>query len=161
MGAIQRQGRAARIREVLVHFPAGATVAQIIAAGGIKATASVVGKSLVSMREQDQVVMSMGNNCVLWALAPLLRQAMAALVGRSTAAGPRCPPPMPRMRADDSATTIRHREKDRQALAAQLAAFQKAGGRIEVLGNTPIRPGRTRREVIQGTESATPRSAVR
>lgn len=160
MGAIQRHGRAARIREVLVHFPAGATVAQIIAAGGIKATAYAVGKSLVSMREQDQVVMSMGNNRLLWALAPRLRQAMAAMIGRSVA-GPRCPPSMPRFRADDSATTIRHREKDRQALAAQLAAFQKAGGRIEVLGNTPIRPSRTRREVIQGTGSAARRSAGR
>lgn len=65
------------------------------------------------------------------AIAPL--RAALARVQPTCAAGPLTG-------VSDAATTIRHRELDRQQLADDLDGFLAAGGRIEVLGHTPIRP---------------------
>jgi len=159
MGAVHRHGRAAQIREVLVQFPTGATTAEIITAGDIKASIAAVGKSLMTMREQEQVTMKMGHNTILWALTPRIRQAMAATASPASNDPNRCPPSMPRVRAGDSATTVRHREQDRHEIAAQIEAFKHSGGQIEVLGNTPLKGSKTRRQVIEGT-GPTPRPAT-
>jgi hypothetical protein len=44
---------------------------------------------------------------------------------------------MTRKTAQDAASA---RKFTRQSIAADIAAFRKRGGRIEVLGNTPLRP---------------------
>lgn len=44
----------------------------------------------------------------------------------------------------------REKELAQQELAADIAAFQKTGGRVQVLGNTPMKKGKSRRQVIEG-----------
>lgn len=45
----------------------------------------------------------------------------------------------------------REKEAERQQLAADLAAFQKAGGKVQTLGNSPIDKSTiTRRQVVEG-----------
>lgn len=46
-----------------------------------------------------------------------------------------------------SSTTCMHKDKDRQRIAADLAAYRKSGGQIEVLGNTPARQELSRRQI--------------
>lgn len=43
-----------------------------------------------------------------------------------------------------------------QRIAADLAAFKKAGGRIEVLGNTPLRPYSARTTTTRKTAPKKP-----
>jgi len=50
----------------------------------------------------------------------------------------------------DGATT-RQKAVEAEQLAADVAAFKKAGGKVQVLGNTPIdRTGISRRQVVEG-----------
>ncbi|MFY0183228.1 hypothetical protein PV767_04000 [Stenotrophomonas rhizophila] len=46
-----------------------------------------------------------------------------------------------------NSTTCMHKDKDRQRIAADLAAYRKSGGQIEVLGNTPVRQELSRRQI--------------
>ncbi|MDY0978963.1 hypothetical protein [Stenotrophomonas sp. CFBP8994] len=46
----------------------------------------------------------------------------------------------PRRSISYHATTIQHKEAERQELAAGIARFRAQGGEIEVLGTTPTRP---------------------
>lgn len=46
-----------------------------------------------------------------------------------------------------NSTTCMHKDKDRQRIAADLAAYRKSGGQIEVLGNTPARQELSRRQI--------------
>ncbi len=49
------------------------------------------------------------------------------------------------------AATARQKAAEAEQLAADVAAFRKAGGKVQVLGNTPIdRKGITRRRVVEG-----------
>ncbi|HEY4531396.1 MAG TPA: hypothetical protein VIG97_13910 [Luteimonas sp.] len=47
-----------------------------------------------------------------------------------------------------------------QRIAADVAAFKKSGGRIEVLGNTPLRPYTARSTTRKATKVA-PKAAAR
>ncbi len=50
----------------------------------------------------------------------------------------------------DAATT-RQKAVEAEQLAADVAAFRKAGGKVQVLGNTPIdRISISRRQVVEG-----------
>lgn len=44
----------------------------------------------------------------------------------------------------------REKATERQKLAADVAAFRKAGGKVQLLGNTPTTKSKTRRQVIEG-----------
>ncbi len=47
--------------------------------------------------------------------------------------------------------TVRQKAAEAEQLAADVAAFKKAGGKVQVLGNTPIdRAGISRRQVVEG-----------
>lgn len=49
------------------------------------------------------------------------------------------------------AATARQKAAEAEQLAADVAAFRKAGGKVQVLGNTPIdRSGISRRQVVEG-----------
>lgn len=49
------------------------------------------------------------------------------------------------------AATDRQKELERQELAAHLAAFERAGGKVQTLGNSPIdKNSITRRQVVEG-----------
>lgn len=50
-----------------------------------------------------------------------------------------------------SGATDREKEQDRQKLAADMARFQKAGGKVQVLGTTGIdKRTISRRQVVEG-----------
>lgn len=59
----------------------------------------------------------------------------------------------PLRRTSSAAASAAHLTSQR--IAADLAAFKKRGGRIEVLGNTPLRPY-TSRTTSRKTAAATP-----
>ncbi|WP_367346493.1 hypothetical protein [Stenotrophomonas bentonitica] len=44
----------------------------------------------------------------------------------------------------------RQKELDQQQLAADLAKFRTAGGKVQVLGDTPLKKPKTRRQSIEG-----------
>lgn len=49
------------------------------------------------------------------------------------------------------AATARQKAAEAEQLAADVAAFRKAGGKVQVLGNTPIDKGSiSRRQVVEG-----------
>lgn len=155
---IQRYGRAARIRDVLAAFPNGATTVEIKAAGDLPESLKIIGTSLVAMRSSDQVTMTMGPSCILWALTPAVRQEMARLAAaakidrrpRRSLPASACPP--------DSSTTIRHKEEARNEIANGIEAFRRAGGKIEKLGNTPFKSVHNRRQANESRLAGVPRS---
>ncbi|WP_315386567.1 hypothetical protein [uncultured Stenotrophomonas sp.] len=49
------------------------------------------------------------------------------------------------------AATDRQKEVERQELAGHLAEFERTGGKVQTLGNTPIgKNSITRRQVVEG-----------
>lgn len=46
-----------------------------------------------------------------------------------------------------NSTTVQHKDRDRAVIAYQLAAFKRAGGKVEILGNTPVRQELSRRQI--------------
>jgi len=46
-----------------------------------------------------------------------------------------------------NSTTVQHKDRERAELADLLAAFRRAGGKVEVLGNTPVRRELSRRQI--------------
>lgn len=73
-----------------------------------------------------------------------------------TAARPRASAPLRRSSSKSASTSTAHLTSQR--IAADLAAFKKAGGRIEVLGNTPLRPYTSRTTSRKTTTKATKKS---
>lgn len=65
------------------------------------------------------------------------------------AARPRASAPL-RRSGSSAATSAAHLTSQR--IAADVAAFKKAGGRIEVLGNTPLRPYTARSTTRKATK---------
>lgn len=53
----------------------------------------------------------------------------------------------------NNSTTCPHKDRERQRIAAELAAFRKSGGQIEVLGNTPTRRELSRRQINDAAAS--------
>lgn len=47
----------------------------------------------------------------------------------------------------NNSTTVLHKDKERQRIAAELCAYRARGGRIQVLGNTPMRRELSRRQI--------------
>lgn len=46
-----------------------------------------------------------------------------------------------------NSTTVQHKDRERAELADLLATFRRAGGKVEVLGNTPVRRELSRRQI--------------
>ncbi len=69
----------------------------------------------------------------------------------SATARPRASAPL-RRSGSSAATSAAHLTSQR--IAADVAAFKKAGGRIEVLGNTPLRPYTARSTTRKATKVA-------
>lgn len=58
------------------------------------------------------------------------------------------------LRRSSSATSANAAHLTSQRIAADVAAFKKSGGRIEVLGNTPLRPYTARSTTRKATKVA-------
>ncbi|MCK6230993.1 hypothetical protein [Stenotrophomonas indicatrix] len=143
----QQIGRAAAVRNVLGRFPQGATVEQIKAAGHINASNQAISYTLSGLARSGQAMCHRSGVRGIWRLASHVQHAIAPL---------RAPPARDRSAVgqltgvSDAATTIRHREVDRQQLAEDVDAFLAAGGQIEVLGHTPLRPAMGRHAANYG-----------
>lgn len=132
----QQIGRAAEVRKVLSMFPQGATVEQIKTAGRINST--------------HQAICHRSGVRGIWRLSSHTQHAIAPLRAAPVRERPTCVVG-PLTGVSDAATTIRHRELDRQQLADDLDAFLAAGGQIEVLGHTPLRPLMSRHAANHGS----------
>ncbi|MGE8253382.1 MAG: hypothetical protein ACN6RE_12045 [Stenotrophomonas sepilia] len=146
----QQIGRAAEVRKVLSMFPQGATVEQIKTAGRINSTHQAIGYTLKGLARSGQAICHRSGVRGIWRLSSHTQHAIAPL----RAAPVRERPTVvagPLTGVSDAATTIRHRELDRQQLADDLNAFLAAGGHIEVLGHTPLRPLMSRHTANHGS----------
>lgn len=70
----------------------------------------------------------------------------------ATATTTRATAPLRRTSSSSAGTSTSHLTSQR--IAADLAAFKKSGGRIEVLGNTPLRPYTSRASSAKATKVA-------
>lgn len=148
--APQHVGRAEAVRTALASFPQGATIAQIKQAGRINASHQAIGYTLTGLARSGQAVCHRHGVRGIWRLAPHVQHAVAPIraaparpSGAATGLVLALQPGQP---ASDSATTARHKEFERQELAAHIAAFEAGGGVIEILGVSPLRPNLGRRE---------------
>lgn len=145
---IQRFGRAAQIRTYLATLPPneGATAEQIIAGARLDCTNGKLSSSLSAMCDTGQAVALTWKGKRTWALSGAMHKLMRAQdtqpTRRAAASAAR---PMPT--GSNNSTTVLHKDQERQELAHLLAEFRKRGGKIEVLGTTPIRAHMTRRQV--------------
>lgn len=71
-------------------------------------------------------------------------------------AAPRARASAPLRRASGSSASSSAAHLTSQRIAADLASFKKSGGRIEVLGNTPLRPYTSRTTSRKTAPAATP-----
>lgn len=151
---IQRHGRAAAIRALLLDRPAGATAEQLLAAG-LDCSLKHLNNSLGAMHDADQVRASITTGNKVWFLTTAMRKLMrgiddqaappvaaAARLERSTPTG------------SNNSTTVLHKDQERQELARLMADFRKRGGAIQVLGTTAIRPSLTRRQINEANAEA-------
>lgn len=151
---IQRHGRAAAIRALLLDCPAGATAEQLLAAG-IDCSLEQLINSLGAMYRADQVRASTTTGNKVWFLTTAMRKLMrgiddqdsppvaaAAHLERSSPTG------------SNNSTTVLHKDQERQDLARLMADFRKRGGAIQVLGNTAVRPSLTRRQINEANAEA-------
>ncbi|MGV4799004.1 hypothetical protein ACSMEB_07910 [Stenotrophomonas maltophilia] len=146
----QQTGRAAEVRRVLSMFPQGATVEQIKTAGRINSTHQAIGYTLKGLARSGQAICHHSGVRGIWRLSSQTQHAIAPLRAAPARVQPTCTPG-PLTGVSDAATTIRHRELDRQQLADDLDAFLAAGGRIEVLGHTSLRPLMNRHAANHGS----------
>lgn len=150
---IQRHGRAAEIRALLLDRPAGATAEQLLAAG-IDCSTKQLNSSLAAMCDTGQVQASINRGDRIWMLTPTMHRLMRtpdARVQPTRAAAARVMRSVPT--GSHNSTTVQHKDRDRAEIADQLAAFRRAGGKVEVLGNTPTRREMTRREINDASGS--------
>lgn len=150
---IQRHGRAASIRALLLDHPAGATAEQLLAAG-IDCSLKQLSGSLAAMRDTGQVQASITKGNRVWMLTTTMHRLMRtpdARVEPTRAAVARVMRSAPT--GSHNSTTVQHKDRDRAVIADQLAAFRYAGGEIEVLGNTPTRRELSRRQINDAAAS--------
>lgn len=76
------------------------------------------------------------------------KTATPATAAAPAAARPRASAPL--RRSSSAAASAAHLTSQR--IAADVAAFKKSGGRIEVLGNTPLRPYTSRSTTRKATK---------
>jgi len=151
---IQRHGRAAAIRALLLDRRAGATAEQLLATG-IECSLKQLNNSLGAMFDADQVRASTTTGNKVWFLTTAMRKLMrgigdqaappvaaAARLERSTPTG------------SNNSTSVLQKDQERQELARLMADFRKRGGAIEILGTTAIRPSLTRRQINEANAEA-------
>jgi len=145
---IQQFGRAAAIRALLLDLPAGASVEELLAAGTLTCSLKQLSSSLAAMRDTGQLQASITKGNRVWLLTPTMHRLMRtpdARVEPTRAAVVRVMRSAPT--GSHNSTTVQHKDRERAEIAEQLAAFKRAGGKVEVLGNTPVRQELSRRQI--------------
>lgn len=149
----QRHGRAASIRALLLDRSAGATTEQLLAAG-IDCSPKQLNSSLAAMCDTGQVQASINRGARIWMLTPTMHRLMRtpdARVQPTRAAAARVMRSAPT--GSHNSTTVQHKDRERAELAEQIATFKRAGGKVEILGNTPARREMSRREINDASGS--------
>lgn len=152
---VQRFGRAALVRSLLYTLPAGATAEQLIATGRLDCSHKQLSNSLGAMCDSGQVRISTTTGNKVW----FLTDAMLKLMRTPDATVPPTRTPVECVMrgvptGSNNSTTVLHRDRERLALAAQIAAFCLNGGTIQVLGNTPFRRELSRRQINDASGDA-------
>lgn len=145
---IQQFGRAAAIRTLLLDLPTGASADELLAAGTLTCTLKQLNSSLAAMRDTGQVQASVTKGNRVWMLTTTMHRLMRtpdARVEPTRAAVARVMRSAPT--GSHNSTTVQHKDRERAVIADQLAAFRRAGGKVEVLGNTPVRQELSRRQI--------------
>jgi len=145
---IQQFGRAAAIRALLLDRPAGASDEELLASGTLTCTLKQLNSSLAAMRDTGQVQVSITKGNRVWMLTTTMHRLMRtpdARVESTRAAVARVMRSAPT--GSHNSTTVQHKDRDRAVIADQLAAFKRAGGKVEILGNTPVRQELSRRQI--------------
>lgn len=145
---IQQFGRAAAIRALLLDQPAGASDEELLASGTLTCTLKQLNSSLAAMRDTGQVQVSITKGNRVWMLTTTMHRLMRAPDARvepTRAAVARVMRSAPT--GSHNSTTVQHKDRDRAVIADQLAAFKRAGGKVEILGNTPVRQELSRRQI--------------
>lgn len=151
---IQQFGRAAAIRALLLDRPAGASDEELLASGTLTCTLKQLNSSLAAMRDTGQVQVSVTKGNRVWMLTTTMHRLMRtpdARVEPTRAAVTRVMRSAPT--GSHNSTTVQHKDRERAVIADQLAAFRRAGGKVELLGNTPARREMTRREINDSSGS--------
>lgn len=152
---IQQFGRAAAIRALLLDLPAGASDEELLASGKLTCTHKQLNSSLAAMRDTGQVQVSITKGNRVWMLTPTMHRLMRtpdARVEPTRAAVARVMRSAPT--GSHNSTTVQHKDRDRAVIADQLAAFKRAGGKVEILGNTPVRQELSRRQINDGAAAS-------
>jgi hypothetical protein len=145
---IQQFGRAAAIRALLLDRPAGASDEELLASGTLTCTLKQLNSSLAAMRDTGQVQVSITKGNRVWMLTTTMHRLMRtpdARVEPIRAAVARVMRSAPT--GSHNSTTVQHKDRERAVIADQLAAFKRAGGKVEILGNTPDRQELSRRQI--------------
>ena len=147
-GKIHSFGRTAKLRGLLLDRPEGAPTDELLSAGGFDCTKRQLHDSLKAMTASGQVCESRSGGRILWVLSDTMRRLMLTpeLVDPPTRAAVENVM-RPSRSISTHSTTIQHKEAERLELAAKIERFCAQGGRIEVLGATPIRPNLSRRQI--------------
>lgn len=151
---IQRHGRAAAIRALLLDRPAGATAEQLLATG-IDCSLKQLNNSLGAMYDADQVRASTTTGNKVWFLTTAMRKLMRGIEDQAAppvAAAARLERSTPT--GSNNSTTVLHKDQERRGLARLMADFRKRGGAIQILGTTPIRPSLSRRQINDASAEA-------
>ena len=158
---IQRHGRAAAIRALLLNLPAGATAEQLLAAG-IECSLKQLNNSLGAMFDSDQVRASITTGNKVWFLTTAMQRLMRGSEDQAAppvAAAARLERSLPT--GSNNSTTVLHKDQERHELAQLLRNFRQRGGVIEILGATAIRPALSRRQINDaGAEARSKRNAT-
>jgi len=144
---IQRHCRAAVIRALLLDRPAGATAEQLLATG-IDCSLKQLNNSLGAMFDANQLRATVTAGNKVWFLTTAMRKLMRGVeyqVGTPAAASARLERSKPT--GSNNSTAVLHKDRERHELATLLADFRKGGGKIEVIGDTPVRPELSRRQI--------------
>lgn len=152
---IQRHGRAAILRALLLDRPAGATDEQLLVASKLNCTLKQINASLRAMHDSEQVRVSTTTGNRVWFLTTAMRKLLC--MPDDGVAAARTDPPQavrPAATGSNNCTTVLHKDHERLQIARDIAQFCAAGGRIEKLGVTPTRSSLTRRQINDATGDA-------
>jgi hypothetical protein len=140
-----------KLHKVLAAHPNGLTTVQLLAAGKLSVPVKNASAVLSQMRTSGQVAgQRCGRECLWTLLPPAIKPTPAKATAPANAAPDGWASQLATPADDFASTTAQKKARESAAIAEQLADFQRHGGRIEVLGNTPLRKEPSYRASMRG-----------
>ncbi|MBB3759250.1 hypothetical protein [Xanthomonas arboricola] len=157
---MQSKGLAAQLRAGLFHAKDGATSAALQATAAPECTQSQVTRALNAMRGTGLVIRTPDPTGTRWSLTAATRAKVArTLTSDAENTARRSKPAVVPSHTTPSHAVLALSAAQKKAIesariAQEIADFQAHGGRIEVLGNTPIRRPGGYRQSMSGIATA-------